>query len=296
MVHYKNASNRVFDFVITVLLALFGLVCLLPLLHVLALSLSSKNAALAGQVSFFPVDFTTTPYKMLFKDERFIAAFWVSVKRVLLGGGLNLILSILMAYPLSLETEEFPSRNRYMWLMIFTMLFAGSIVPWYFVIRNTGILDTVWALVLPGAVPVYNTILLMNFFRNQPKAIKESASIDGVNPFQMMLLICVPLALPAIATITLFSVVGHWNNFFDGLLLINTPSKVPLQTYIYTLSNTNIDISSSTSLTPEEIEALTSLRTFNAAKVVVATMPILIIYPFMQRFVVSGITLGSVKE
>lgn len=296
MVRYKNLGSTVFDFVVTALLALFGLLCLLPLLHVLALSFSSKNAALAGRVAFLPVDFTITPYKMLLSDARFGAAFWVSARRVLLGGIINLVLTVLMAFPLSLETDVFPSRNRYMWFMVFTMLFSGSLVPWYFVIRNTGLLDSIWALVLPGAVPVYNTILLMNFFRNQPKAIKESAQIDGVNPFQMMIRICVPLALPAIASVTLFSVVNHWNTFFDGLLLINTPQKVPLQTYIYTLSNTNIDISSSTSLTPEEIEALTSLRTFNAAKVTIATVPILLIYPFMQRFVVTGITLGSVKE
>ncbi len=111
----------------------------------------------------------------------------------------------------------------------------------------------------------------------------------------MMLRICVPLALPAIATVTVFSIVGHWNNFFDGLLLTNTPSKMPLQTYIQTLTNKNIDVSSS-SLTPEELEVLTSLKTFNAAKIVAASLPIVVFYPFMQRFFVSGLTLGSVKE
>lgn len=296
MIRYKSASSRLFDGAVALLLFFFGSLCLLPMLHVLALSLSSKNAALAGRVSFLPVDLTLTPYRMLLSDARFMKAFWVSTQRVLLGGGINLLLTVLMAYPLSLEKEEFPSRNRYMWFIIFTMLFGGSIVPWYFVIRTTGLIDTMWALVLPGAVPVYNTILLMNFFRNQPRAIKESARVDGVNAIQMLLRICVPLAMPAIATVTLFSVVNHWNGFFDGLLLINTPENIPLQTYIYTLSNSNIDISSSTSLTPEEIEALTSLRTFNAAKVVVATIPILVVYPFMQRYFVAGITLGSVKE
>ena len=155
--------------------------------------------------------------------------------------------------------------------------------------------EGIWALVVPGALPVYNTILLMNFFRNLPKEIKESAILDGISPVQMMLRICVPLALPAIATVTVFSIVGHWNNFFDGLLLTNTPSKMPLQTYIQTLTNKNIDVSSS-SLTPEELEVLTSLKTFNAAKIVAASLPIVVFYPFMQRFFVSGLTLGSVKE
>lgn len=293
MIKYKTTENRLFDFVVTFLLVLLGLLCLLPLLHVLALSLSSKNAAVAGRVGFWPVEFTLASYEYLLQDARFFQAFLVSVKRVILGGGINLILTILMAYPLSLEKEEFPSRDRYMWFTIFCMLFGASVVPWYFVIKETGLLDSIWALVIPSGVPVYNVILLMNFFRNQPKAIKESAKIDGINQVQMMFLICVPLAKPAIATVTLFSVVGHWNNFFDGMLLINTPAKVPLQTYIQSLV---INMSDTSKLSTEQLINMMSQRTFNSAKIVIATIPILVIYPFMQKYFVTGITLGSVKE
>lgn len=293
MLRYKTLENRIFDFVVTVLLILLGLLCLLPLLHVLALSFSSKNAAVAGRVGFWPVEFTLASYEYLLKDSRFFQAFFVSVKRVILGGGLNLICTVLMAYPLSLEKDEFPSRDRYMWFTIFCMLFGASLVPWYFVIKGTGLLNSIWALVIPSAVPVYNVILLMNFFRNQPKAIKESAKIDGINQIQMMSLICVPLSKPAIATVTLFSIVGHWNNFFDGMLLINTPSKVPLQTYIQSLV---INMSDTSKLSTEQLINMMSQRTFNSAKIVIATVPILIIYPFMQKYFVTGITLGSVKE
>lgn len=293
MLRYKTLENRIFDFVVTVLLVLLGLLCLLPLLHVLALSFSSKNAAVAGRVGFWPVEFTLASYEYLLNDSRFFQAFWISVKRVILGGGLNLICTVLMAYPLSLEKDEFPSRDRYMWFTIFCMLFGASLVPWYFVIKGTGLLNSIWALVIPSAVPVYNVILLMNFFRNQPKAIKESAKIDGINQIQMMSLICVPLAKPAIATVTLFSIVGHWNNFFDGMLLINTPSKVPLQTYIQSLV---INMSDTSKLSTEQLINMMSQRTFNSAKIVIATVPILIIYPFMQKYFVTGITLGSVKE
>lgn len=292
---YKGWKNRVFDVVVILLLLLFGLSCLIPILHVIALSFSSKNAALAGNVYLWPVDLTFTPYKVLLQDEKFMQAAWVSIQRVILGGGLNLVLTIMTAFVISQDEKDFPARKFYMWVLVFAMLFGASLVPWYFVIRATGLMDTIWALVIPGALPVYNTILLMNFFRNLPKEIKESALLDGIQPAQMMLKIYVPLALPAIATVTVFSVVGHWNNFFDGLLLINTPSKIPLQTYIQTLTNTTIDASTST-LTPEELEALTSQKTFNAAKIVVASLPIVVFYPFMQRFFVSGLTLGSVKE
>ena len=293
MLKYKTLENRIFDFVVTLILIILGLLCFLPLLHVLALSLSSKNAAVAGRVSFWPVEFTLASYEYLLNDSRFFQAFWISVKRVILGGGLNLICTVLMAYPLSLEKDEFPSRYRYMWFTIFCMLFGASLVPWYFVIKGTGLLNSIWALVIPSAVPVYNVILLMNFFRNQPKAIKESAKIDGINQIQMMSLICVPLAKPAIATVTLFSIVGHWNNFFDGMLLINTPSKVPLQTYIQSLV---INMSDTSKLSTEQLINMMSQRTFNSAKIVIATVPILIIYPFMQKYFVTGITLGSVKE
>ena len=293
MLRYKTLENRIFDFVVTLLLVILGLLCFLPLLHVLALSFSSKNAAVAGRVGFWPVEFTLASYEYLLKDSRFFQAFLVSVQRVFLGGGLNLICTVLMAYPLSLEKDEFPSRDRYMWFTIFCMLFGASLVPWYFVIKATGLLNSIWALVIPSAVPVYNVILLMNFFRNQPKAIKESAKIDGINQIQMMSLICVPLAKPAIATVTLFSIVGHWNNFFDGMLLINTPSRVPLQTYIQSLV---INMSDTSKLSTEQLINMMSQRTFNSAKIVIATVPILIIYPFMQKYFVTGITLGSVKE
>lgn len=228
-------------------------------------------------------------------DHKFMQAMWISVQRVVLGGAINLVLTVITAFALSQDESDFPARKVYMWFMIFAMLFGASLVPWYFVIKATGLMDTIWALVIPGALPVYNTILLMNFFRNLPKEIKESAMLDGINPFQMMMRIFVPLAKPAIATVTVFSVVFHWNNFFDGLLLMNTPSNMPLQTYIQTLTNTTVSVMSS-SLTPAEIEALTSLKTFNAAKIVVASLPIVIFYPFMQKFFVSGLTLGSVKE
>ena len=295
MVEYQSWENRIFDAVVLFILLLLTVICLLPLLNVVALSFSDKQAALAGEVGLWPVNFTWSSYEYLVADSRFFASFWVSTKRVLLGGSLNLILTLLMAFPLSLEKKEFPSRNRYMWLVVFTMLFNAGLVPWYFVIKYTGIMNSIWALVLPGAVPVFNVILLMNFFRGIPKALKEQASIDGVGALGLLFKIYVPLSLPAIATVTLFSVVNHWNNFFDGMLLINSPEKVPLQTYIQSLVVRISDLSQN-NLTAEQLTEKMSQRTFNAAKIVVSAVPILAIYPFMQKYFVKGITLGSVKE
>lgn len=294
MRRYKSWKSRTFDVVVVLILLIMGLLCLLPILHVVALSLSSKNAVLAGKVSLRPVELTFTAYKVLVTDMKYLRSFWVSVKRVFLGGGLNLILTVITAFALSQDEKVFPGRRVYMWIMIFTMLFGAGIVPLYFVINATGLMDSIWALVIPGALPVYNAVLLMNFFRNLPKEVRESALLDGANPLQMMIKIYVPLSVPAIATVTVFSVIAHWNSFFDGMLFINTPSRIPLQTYIQTLTNNSIDISSLMSV--EEKAALSSQRTFNAAKVIVASLPVVIFYPFMQRFFITGLTLGSVKE
>lgn len=295
MKHYRSLENTVVETVVTILLVLTLVMCVLPLLNVVALSFSGKEAAIAGKVSFLPVDFTLTSYEYLLQDTRFFQAFGVSCLRVLLGGVVNLVLSLAMAYSLSQEKDDFPARNRYMWLLIFCMLFNAGVVPWYFAVKMTGIMDTIWALVLPGAVPVFNVILLMNFFRNLPRAVRESAQLDGAGEFNMLLRIYIPLAKPAIATITLFSVVTHWNSFFDGMLLINTSSGVPLQTYIQALTIRTSELST-LGLSAEQMMAMMSQRTFNAAKIVISTVPILVLYPFMQRYFIAGITLGSVKE
>lgn len=293
--HYNSLENRIVDTLVLIICVCIFVICILPLINVLALSFSGKEAAIAGKVSLWPVDFTLDSYKYLLQENRFFLSFWMSVKRVFLGVIINMVLTVLMAYPLSLEVRQFPSRDRYMWLLIFTMLFNGGVVPWYFVIRSLGMLDSIWALVLPGAVPVFNVILVINFFRNIPKAIKESAQLDGIGPLGMLVQIYIPLAKPAIATVSLFSIVNHWNSFFDGMLLMNTPEKMPLQTYIQSLVIRISDITQS-GLSAEQLADRISQRTFNASKIVVSTIPILLIYPFLQKYFVTGITLGSVKE
>ena len=180
MKKYKSWKNQAFDAVVLVLLLLFGLSCLIPIMHVVALSLSSKNAALAGRVYLWPVELSFSPYKVLLTDAKFMQAMWISIQRVVLGGGLNLVLTVITAFALSQDEKDFPGRKVYMWFLIFAMMFGASLVPWYFIIKATGLMDSIWALVIPGALPVYNTILLMNFFRNLPREIKESALLDGI--------------------------------------------------------------------------------------------------------------------
>jgi len=296
MVKSKKISERLTDISIYAILALVTLICLLPLVHTVAVSLSDKSAADAGMVLFWPIRATLTSYARIVSDNKFIISFFNSVKRVLLGVIVNMTLTILPAYPLSKKANAFPQRNVYMWFMVFTMLFYGGLIPNFLVVKNLGLLDSIWDLVLPGAVPVFSVIILMDFFRNLPEEIEEAARIDGAGPWMSLILICLPLSLPSLATIALFSIVGHWNAFFDGIIYINSNTKIPLQTYIQQLVTTTSMLDRST-LSPEDAKALNEIsnKTFNAAKVFVTMIPVLCVYPFLQKFFVKGLIIGSVK-
>lgn len=294
MVAPKTISSRIANFIIYLLLALSALTCLLPLLNTVAVSFSDKAAAMSGQVFLWPVNPTLASYRAILEDQQFFRSFWNSIVRVVVGGAINVALTILMAYPLSKSPKYFPQKNIYMWFVVFCMLFNGGLIPTYLLIYNLNLMDTIWALVLPGAVPVFNVIILMNFFKGIPDELDEAARIDGANPWTIMIRIFVPLAIPSIATITLFSIVGHWNAFFDGMIYINTRAKIPLQTYLQSLM---VEIRDTTNMTPDEIKRMNEMssRAFNAAKVFVAMVPVLVVYPFLQKYFVSGLVMGSVK-
>ena len=285
-----------FDAVVYLLLAIFSLLCLVPLLNTLAISFSDRTSAAAGKVYFWPVNFTVAAYKEMLKDRQFFVSFGVSVVRVIIGTVIHLAFSVPMAYALFRPKSVFRARNIYMWLVVFTMLFNGGLVATYIWIKDMGMVDTMWALTLPWAVQVYNVIVLMNFMKGLPKELEEAALIDGSNPLNTLLKIIVPLSMPSIATITLLCVIGHWNDYFTGRIYINSPSKLPLQTYIYALS-TEMSAATLVGLTPEEIVAKmkVSSLTFNCAKVVIATIPVLLIYPWLQKYFVKGLVMGAVK-
>jgi len=295
MVRSRTWSARLGYGSLFVVLGIISLLCLAPIWYTVAISLSEKSAAAANAVSLFPVGFNFSSYATLLEDKKFFSAFAISIERVALGGFLNFMMTVLMAYPLSRESEKFRSRNVYMWVIVFTMLFSAGLIPWYIVIQKLNLLDTMWALVLPGAVPVFNVILLMNFFKGIPKDLEEAAAMDGAGHGYMLFKIFIPISLPALATVTLFSVVNHWNSFFDGLILMNHAHNYPLQTYIQQLV---VQINDISRMSPDEVKQIMQIssKTLNAAKIVISMIPILIVYPFLQRFFIHGIVLGSVKE
>lgn len=281
------------DTVVWLIVILMTLCCLLPLLNTLAISFSNNSAVNANQVGILPVGFTLSSYKKLLEDNQFWRSAWISVLRVVLGTGLNMLMMILLAYPLSRSKNRFASRDIYMKLIIFAMLFNGGLIPGYIIVSKLHLLNTIWALVLPGAVPVFNVILLMNFMKGLPEALEEAAVIDGASEWTILTRVVLPISKPGLATMALFCIVGHWNDYFQGLIYMRTPSKYPLQTYIQQLT---IDVSQITD--PQQLIYFMTIstRTLNAAKIVVATVPLLVIYPFLQRYFVTGIVIGAVKE
>lgn len=293
MIKSKTIGGKTADILIYLTVIFMTMCCLFPLLNMVAISFSDKAAASANMVGLVPVDFTTSAYKTLLGESQFWVSFWISIKRVFLGTIINMILTILLAYPLSKSKREFKGHDVYMYIVIFAMLFSGGMIPIYLTIKSYGLLNSIWALILPGAVPVFNVILLMNFFKGVPKSLEEAAAIDGASKLTILLKIYLPISMPALATIILFCIVNHWNDFFSGLVYMNKTSMYPLQTYIQQLS---VDMSQITD--PEQLKrfAQVSNKTLDAAKIVVYTIPLLIIYPFLQKYFVSGIVIGAVKE
>lgn len=293
---YKTRENRIFHFVNIFILAVVSLLCVLPFINLLAISFSDSAAVAAGAVGFTPVDFTLSAYEYALKGGKFIRALFISFERVFLGVGLNLILMVLTAYPLSKTRKKVAGRNIYMVYFVITMLVSGGMIPTYLVVTGLGLKDTIWALILPGALPVYNMVILMNFMRGIPEEIEEAAAIDGASPFQILTRVLLPILKPALATVGLFCIVTHWNDWFSGMIYMNNPDNYPLQTYLQSLlQNFEQLLRTQSSQDIQALLAQMDARTGRAAQLFLGAIPVMVIYPFLQKYFTKGLVLGSVK-
>jgi putative aldouronate transport system permease protein len=295
MIEDKSWGWRVFKVVNYVVLSIVGLICLFPLIHFLAVSFSDRAASVGGLVTLWPIRFTTASYELVLKAPLFYRSLTVSVLRVVLGVSLQMAVTVLTAYPLSRSARSFKGRNVFMWLLLVGLLTDWGIIPWWLVIRRLGLFDTIWALVIPPAMAPYNVILMMNFFREIPQELDDAARIDGASHWRRLFSIYLPLSTPALATLTLFSAVFHWNSWFDGMVLANDVTKQPLQTF---LRSVVIGLDTSYLALPQRADAqflLYSERTIRAASIFLSIVPVLVLYPLLQRYFVTGIKLGSVK-
>lgn len=294
----ESIPRKIFLWFNIAFLLLIALVCIAPFVNLLAVSFSDKTAVAAGEVTFFPIGFTTVSYEFITNTSKFSASLLVSLIRTGLGVPINLLLIILVAYPLSKSRKEFSARSIFSWFFVVTILFNAGLIPTYMVVRNTGLIDSIWSLILPEAIPVFSMLVVMNFMRSLPKEMLEAAYIDGANHVQTLIRVVLPVSTATIATVTLFSFVFHWNNWFDGMIYMNTIENYPLQTYLQTVvvnpeefMRNNTDLSGNLS----KYLALVSARTTGAAQMFLAMIPILCVYPFLQKYFTTGLVMGSVK-
>ncbi|MFC5402826.1 carbohydrate ABC transporter permease [Cohnella soli] len=291
----RRGTNKPYLFPVIngTILGIIALTCMAPLLHIFAIAFSDNREVVKGAVTLWPKNFTLSSFTFVMEREEFWRSFGVTLKRIAIALPLNMLLTIVTAYPLAKESNAFKPRTFYVWFMFFTMLFGGGLIPTYMLVKQLHLLDSIWALVLPGAIQVYNVILLLNFFRQLPKEISEAAYMDGAGHWQTLWKIYVPTSMAALATLILFTVVGHWNAWFDGMIYMNMPDKYPLQTFLRTV----ITMPDFKYLKADDWKNLQSIsdRTTRSAQIIIASVPILLVYPFLQKYFVKGIVLGSVK-
>ena len=285
-----SMSRKVFVVINTLFLIIVALSCILPLINLFAVSLSSKAAANSGQVTFWPIDFTTLAYEKTFANKNFVRSMFIALARTATGTLLGMLVITPAGYALS---KEFRGRTALMWFFVFTMLFGGGLIPSYMVNTSIGLKNNFLVYIIPGAFSCYNMILIMNFFRTIPKALEEAAFIDGASFFTVFRKIYLPLSKAGLATVALFIMVGHWNEWFTGILYMSDTKNYPLASFLQVIvtQNNRQDLA----LDPTTANAL-SERTIKAAQVFIGALPILCVYPFLQKYFVKGIVVGAVKE
>ncbi|MGY3714679.1 carbohydrate ABC transporter permease [Sutcliffiella cohnii] len=286
----QSKGERAFTIFNYLFLGGFALICLFPFVHVIAQSLSSQRAIVSGEVLFLPIETTFLAYKEVLMDQHFLKAFSISVLRTVVGTFVNVFFTCLMAYPLS--KTYIKGRGLILFMVVFTMLFSGGMIPTYLVVRETGLLNSFWAYIIPTMISAFNLIIVKNFFQSIPAELEESAKMDGASNIGILFKIVIPLSMPVIATIGLFHAVFHWNSFFDAVLYINDRSLYPLQVYLRELIQFD---QSEINLRDNFEQQLLANESLKAAALISSTLPILIVYPFLQKYFVKGVMLGSVK-
>ena len=295
--HIKNTKIDQFFDIIVLLFAVFALVIVLfPLLYVVACSFSSGRAVQTGQVTIYPKDFSLDAYKMVFEYKDIWIGYRNTIYYTVVGTTLNVVFTILMAYPLS--RQHLKGRDAIMMLLVFTMMFSGGMIPDYMLVMNLGLLNTSWALWLPGLISVYNVIVMRTYFQSTiPLELLEAAQIDGCTNRRFLVSIVLPLSKSIIAVMILLYAIGHWNTYFSAMLYITSKEKYPLQIFLRDiLISTQIDMTQLTGADVKDMLKRIEMQILmKYALIVVASVPILIVYPFVQKHLVKGVMIGSVK-
>ncbi|RHP77477.1 carbohydrate ABC transporter permease, partial [Eisenbergiella sp. OF01-20] len=281
-----SKGEKIFNVINSIFLVAVALFCLAPMVYMLAVSLSDNAQVVAGNVTFWPKKFTTATYEYLLGYQAFWKSMGISVVRTALSLVFTLTLTVLSAYPLSKSPKKFYGRSIFAWYFFIPMLINGGLIPTYMIVSRLGLIGSLWALILPSAVTVFYVMLLLNFFRGLPEELEEAALLDGAGQWTILFRVFLPLATPALATIAVYCSLAQWNEWFNGIIYMKTPSQYPLMSYLQA-TVLNVDMES---LSAEEQQKMASIGsdTYQAAQLFIAALPMLCIYPFMQKYFTKG--------
>jgi len=290
----ETRNDQLFTVINYVILSLFLITILYPLIYIASSSISSSEAVISGRVWLWPVDLTLDGYSAVFKHKLIVSGFMNSFYYTVFGTLINVVMTILAAYPLS--RKDFYGKNIFMFLFVFTMMFTGGLIPTYLLVRDLGLLNTTWSMLLPGALGIWNMIITRTYFQTTiPDELLEASQLDGCTDFQFVWKIVLPLSGPIIAVITLFYAVGHWNSFFNALIYLKSQKLFPLQLVLRDILVQN-DVDLNMLVDVQEAAKREGLRELlKYSLIIVATLPLMIVYPFVQKYFVKGIMIGSLK-
>ncbi|MCR4622589.1 MAG: carbohydrate ABC transporter permease [Clostridiales bacterium] len=290
----KSWADRTFTVVNTLLLIFALLIVALPILYVIAQSLSTPQEVIAGRVLFWPKRITFIAYKEIFRSKMLLSGYKNSIIYTFTGTLVNVAMTVMCAYPLS--RKDFIGRKQIMWLFVFTMIFSAPLIPSYINVRNLKMLNSIWAMIIPGAISAYNMVIARTFFMsNIPDEMIEAADLDGASDMQILVKLVLPLSKAIVAVLVLFYAVGHWNSYFDAFIYLNSEDKLPLQVILRNILANAKMIEEMADATVEQNERLALVEVLKYAVIVFGSLPVLILYPFVQKYFVKGIMIGSVK-
>ncbi|MFE5320812.1 carbohydrate ABC transporter permease [Paenibacillus sp. NPDC056579] len=291
----KNTSfgSRLFDGINMVLLLLLVFITLYPIYYIFIVSISDGNLVTRGVIKFIPIDITFDAYKVVFNNPAIWKAYGNTLLYTTLGTTINIIMSALCAYPLS--RRDLYGRSMFIFMVALTMFINGGLIPLYLVVQKLGMIDTMWALLLPPAINTFNMIIMKTYFEGIPVALQESAYLDGANEIQVLYKIILPLSLPVMATMVLFYAVHHWNSFFPALIYLNDSGKFPVQVLLRNIVIAG-EFADQTSVIGSSTSAFRVVATnYKFAVIIITVLPILIVYPFLQKYFVKGAMVGALK-
>lgn len=287
----QKVKDRIFNTIIIIFAAISIVLCLAPFLNELSISLSSNKAVMSGSVYLWPIEFNLNAYKHVVSDKGIISSFLFTIELTVLTTIIHMGACILAAYPMCYK--DLKGKKVIFTFMLITMYFSGGMIPHYLVIKGLGLRNTIWSLILPGMIGVFNVILLKSFFMNTiPESLREAAVLDGCGHISLLVKIILPLSMPILACLGLMTIVGRWNGFQDALLYIDKPKLYPLQLKLYQIIYNNMATDVTETVDPTVKVASEGLK---AATVMFVTLPILLAYPWLQKYFVSGMMVGSVK-